>query len=61
MIDIIKDVETLTTVRNAIVNGVAREKTVELLDKVIQLKQLEITTFENEMEKEFMNDGFNRS
>jgi hypothetical protein len=53
MIDIIKDIETLTTVRNAVVNGVAREKTVELLDKVIQLKQLEITTFENEMEKEF--------
>jgi hypothetical protein len=53
MIDIIKDIETLTTVRNAVVNGVAREKTVELLDKVIQLKQLEIATFENEMEKEF--------
>ena len=53
MLDIIKDIETLTTVRNAVVNGVAREKTVELLDKVIQLKQLEITTFENEMEKEF--------
>lgn len=53
MDELLKDIETLTTVRNAVVNGVAREKTVELLDKVIELKQLEVTTFENEMEKEF--------
>jgi hypothetical protein len=57
MNEILADIDILTTVRNAVVNGVEREKTIELLDKVIELKQLEITTFEQQMEMEFMNDG----
>ena len=57
MNEILADIDILTTVRNAVVNGVEREKTIELLDKVIELKQLEITTFEQQMEMEVMNDG----
>ena len=38
MNEILADIDILTTVRNAVVNGVEREKTIELLDKVIELK-----------------------
>lgn len=61
MNEILNDIETLTIVRNAVSTGVEKEKTLELLDKVIQLKSLEITNFEAQMEMEFMNDGINRS
>ena len=61
MNEILNDIETLTIVRNAVSTGVEKEKTIELLDKVIQLKSLEITNFEAQMEMEFMNDGVNRS
>jgi hypothetical protein len=61
MVELFEDIETLTAVRNAVATGVEREKTIALLDKVIELKQLEITTFEQQMEMEFMNDGINRS
>ena len=61
MNEILNDIETLTIVRNAVSTGVEKEKTIELLDKVIQLKSLEITNFEAQMEMEFMNDGINRS
>ena len=61
MNEILKDIETLTIVRNAVSTGVEKEKTLELLDKVIRLKSLEITNFETQMEMEFMNDGINRS
>ena len=61
MNEILNDIETLTIVRNAVSTGVEKEKTLELLDKVIQLKSLEITNFETQMEMEFMNDGINRS
>lgn len=61
MNEILKDIETLTIVRNAVSTGVEKEKTIELLDKVIRLKSLEITNFETQMEMEFMNDGINCS
>lgn len=61
MVEIFKDIEILTTVRNAVANGVNKDQTVELLDKVIELKTLEITTFEQQMEMEFMNNGIDRS
>ena len=61
MNEILNDIETLTIVRNAVSTGVEKEKTIELLDKVIQLKSLEITNFEAQMEMEFMNDGINRA
>lgn len=61
MVELLQDIDTLTAVRNAVATGVEREKTIALLDKVIELKQLEITTFEQQMEMEFMNDGINRS
>jgi len=60
MNEILNDIETLTIVRNAVSTGVEKEKTIELLDKVIRLKSLEITNFENEMEKEFAR-GIDRS
>jgi len=61
MNEILNDIETLTIVRNAVSTGVEKEKTIELLDKVIRLKSLEITNFEAQMEMEFMNDGINCS
>ena len=60
MNEILNDIETLTIVRNAVSTGVEKEKTIELLDKVIRLKSLEMTNFENEMEKEFAR-GIDRS
>lgn len=53
MNDLLKDIETLTIVKNAVSKGVETEKVIELLDSVIKLKTIEITNFENEMEKEF--------
>ena len=61
MNDLLKDIETLTIVKNAVSKGVETEKVIELLDSVIKLKTIEITNFETQMEMEFMNDGINRS
>ncbi len=55
MYDLLKDIDVLLTVRNAVKAGVEVEKTVDLLDKVIELKAMEITKFEHDMEQEFMN------
>jgi rRNA processing protein Krr1/Pno1 len=52
--------KTLTIVKNAVSKGVETEKVIELLDSVIKLKTIEITNFENEMEKEFAR-GIDRS
>ena len=61
MNDLLKDIETLTIVKNAVSKGVETEKVIELLDSVIKLKTIEITNFETQMEMEFLNDGINRS
>ena len=61
MNEILNDIETLVIVRDAVSAGTEKEKTLELLDKVIRLKSLEITNFETQMEMEFMNDGINCS
>ena len=60
MNDLLKDIETLTIVKNAVSKGVETEKVIELLDSVIKLKTIEIINFENEMEKEFAR-GIDRS
>jgi len=60
MNDLLKDIETLIVVKNAVSKGVETEKVIELLDSVIKLKTIEITNFENEMEKEFAR-GIDRS
>jgi len=60
MNDLLKDIETLAIVKNAVSKGVETEKVIELLDSVIKLKTIEITNFENEMEKEFAR-GIDRS
>jgi len=60
MNDLLKDIETLTIVKNAVSKGIETEKVIELLDSVIKLKTIEITNFENEMEKEFAR-GIDRS
>ena len=60
MNELLKDIETLTIVKNAVSKGVETEKVIELLDSVIKLKTIEITNFENEMEKEFAR-GIDRS
>ena len=60
MNDLLKDIETLTVVKNAVSKGVETEKVIELLDSVIKLKTIEITNFETEMEKEFAR-GIDRS
>ena len=58
MNDLLKDIDLLLTVRNAVKAGVEVEKTVDLLDKVIELKAMEITKFERDMEKEFANGTY---
>jgi hypothetical protein len=57
MNDLIDDISLLESVKRGIETGVDSEVLAELLDKVIRFKTLQITTFEREMEKEFLQNG----
>ena len=61
MNETLRDIELLTVVRNAVDTGGDKATIVSLLDKVILKKKIEVTTFEHEMEKEFVKDGFSNS
>mgnify|MGYP000217943038 FL=1 len=61
MNEILKDIEDLETIAHGVRNGVSKNLTLDLIEKMIQLKQLDISIFETQMEMEFINDGIIRS
>lgn len=61
MNDLIDDISLLESVKRGIETGVDSEVLAEFLDKVIRLKTLQITTFEQQMEKEFLQNGIDCS
>jgi|TARA_B100001094_G_scaffold329989_1_gene394084 hypothetical protein len=61
MNDILKDIEDLETIAHGVRNGVSKNLTLDLIEKMIELKQLDISIFETQMEMEFINDGIIRS
>mgnify|MGYP003126250158 FL=1 len=61
MNEILKDIEDLETIAHGVRNGVSKNLTLDLIEKMIELKQLDISIFETQMEMEFINDGIIRS
>ena len=61
MNELLKDIEDLETIAHGVRNGVSKNLTLDLIEKMIELKQLDISIFETQMEMEFMNDGINCS
>lgn len=55
MNEVIRDIDSLRVIQRGVKTGADRDLIVELIDKIIELKTLEITTFENQLEKEFAN------
>ena len=61
MNELLKDIEDLETIAHGVRNGVSKNLTLDLIEKMIELKQLDISIFETQMEMEFINDGIIRS
>ena len=53
MNELLKDIENLETIAHAVRNGVSKNLTLDLIEKMIELKQLEVSIFEQEMEIEY--------
>jgi hypothetical protein len=58
MNEVLNDIENLECVAHGIRKGVSKNLTLDLIEKMIELKQLEVSIFEQEMEIEY---GVNRS
>ena len=61
MNELLLDIENLETIAHGVRNGVSKNLTLDLIEKMIELKQLDISIFETQMEMEFINDGIIRS
>ena len=61
MNDLLKDIEDLECIAHGVRNGVSRNLTLSLIEKMIEIKQVDISIFETQMEMEFINDGIIRS
>ena len=61
MNELLLDIENLETIAHGVRNGVSKNLTLDLIEKMIEIKQVDISIFETQMELEFMNDGINRS
>ena len=61
MNDLLKDIEDLETIAHGVRNGVSKNLTLDLIEKMIEIKQVDISIFETQMEMEFLKDGINRS
>jgi len=55
MNEVIRDIDSLRVIQRGVKTGADKDLIVELIDKIIELKTMEITTFENQLEKEFAN------
>ena len=53
MNELLKDIENLETIAHGVRNGVSKNLTLDLIEKMIELKQLEVSIFEQEMEIEY--------
>ena len=53
MNELLKDIEDLETIAYGVRNGVSKNLTLDLIEKMIELKQLEVSIFEQEMEIEY--------
>ena len=61
MNEILKDIEDLETIAHGVRNGVSKNLTLDLIEKMIELKQLDISIFETQMEMEFLQHGIDGS
>ena len=61
MNELLKDIEDLETIAYGVRNGVSKNLTLDLIEKMIEIKQVDISIFETQMEMEFFKDGINRS
>ena len=61
MNELLLDIENIETIAHGVRNGVSKNLTLDLIEKMIEIKQVDISIFETQMEMEFMNDGINRS
>jgi|TARA_B100001093_G_C26186991_1_gene742274 hypothetical protein len=61
MNELLKDIEDLETIAHGVRHGVSKNLTLDLIEKMIEIKQVDISIFETQMEMEFMKDGINRS
>ncbi len=61
MNEILKDIEDLQTIAHGVRNGVSKNLTLDLIEKMIEIKQVDISIFETQMEMEFLQHGIDRS
>ena len=61
MNEILKDIEDLQTIAHGVRNGVSKNVTLDLIEKMIEIKQVDISIFETQMEMEFLQHGIDRS
>lgn len=53
MNEVLNDIENLKVIAHGIRKGVSKNLTLDLIEKMIELKQLEVSIFEQEMEIEY--------
>ena len=53
MNEVLNDIENLEVIAHGIRKGVSKNLTLDLIEKMIELKQLEVSIFEQEMEIEY--------
>ena len=53
MNEVLIDIENLEVIAHGIRKGVSKNLTLDLIEKMIELKQLEVSIFEQEMEIEY--------
>ena len=53
MNEVLEDIENLEVIAHGIRKGVSENLTLDLIEKMIELKQLEVSIFEQEMEIEY--------
>ena len=53
MNEVLEDIENLEVIAHGIRKGVSKNLTLVLIEKMIELKQLEVSIFEQEMEIEY--------
>tara|TARA_B110000977_G_C10764716_1_gene372154 strand:+ start:417 stop:602 length:186 start_codon:yes stop_codon:yes gene_type:complete len=61
MNEILKDIEDLQTIAHGVRNGVSKNLTLDLIEKMIEIKQVDISIFETQMEMEFLQHGIDCS
>ena len=60
MNELLKDIEDLETIAHGVRNGVSKNLTLDLIEKMIEIKQVDISIFETQMEMEFLQHGIDR-